>query len=158
MSCFKWWNAKANDAFYVIDQKIMTKCTPRFHCFCYTASFFFLLKPQWKPSYCSSILSFLCFLHSGFIFLGTKAINIWRTFSIFIVYLCQQERPTIVETGLPLVFVIMLILLFLLIPESPCFSLQECEIMNMTRAETVQNDMLTLEPLKKESIERPWGE
>lgn len=49
-------------------------------------------------SYCNSILSFLCFLHSGFIFLGTKAINIWRTYSIFIVYLSEGWRDQLLSS------------------------------------------------------------
>lgn len=131
---------------------------------CIHPFFFFLLRPQWKPSYCTycnSILSLLCFLHSGFIFLGTNAINIWITYSIFIVYLSVSRRDQLLSESEPhLVFVIILILLILLSPEPPCFSLQECEIMNMVRAETFQkfqNDMLTLEPMK-ESIEKSWRE
>lgn len=130
---------------------------------CWTYSAFFLLRPHWKPSYCTycnSILSLLCFLHSGFIFLGTKAINIWITYSIFIVYLSVSRRDQLLSESEPhLVFVIILILL-ILSPEAPCFSLQECEIMNMVRAERFQkfqNDMLTLEPMK-ESIEKPCRE
>lgn len=110
----------------------------------------------------------LCFLkrkpwvlHSGFIFLGTKAINIWRTSSIFIVYLsASKRRPTIMESGLYPVSVIIPVLL-ILSPEPPCFPLRECKIMTMVRAETFQifqYDMLALRNYRRESesMGNPW--
>lgn len=132
MLCLKWWNAKANnDKMY----------SPIFNPF-FAIQPFFLLKSQWKPSYCSSILSFLCFLHSGFIFLGTKAINIWRTFSIFIVYLSVSRRDQLLSRqGCVLSLWLCSFCSFFLFQNLHVFSLQECEIMNMMRAETVQNDL-----------------